>query len=111
MLLSACYQSLARNAAEGELATNCRKFCLLAVALEEACPGEFGVKPKLHLFQELCEMELPTQPAKTWTFRDEEHGGSVVAMGRRLGGANTPHSLGMQTLLKFCARHRVPDMR
>eukprot|EP00974_Lingulodinium_polyedra_P099589 9645681-Lingulodinium_polyedra.AAC.1 len=44
------------------------------------------------------------------TYREEEFGGSVAALGRRLGGHNTATSVGMQTLLKFCARHKLPDI-
>ena len=111
LALKACYAGLSEGQDAATMASNCRNFCTLVVALEARRPGEFRVKPKLHQFQELCEMNLQSRPARSWTFRDEEFGGSIVQMGRRLGGANTPASVGTQTLLKFCGRHQVPDLR
>ena len=106
--LCACYDALSSRAPADQLSDNCRKFCTLWVALEEHEPEIFRIKPKMHLMQELCEMEPNSRPSLHWTYRDEEFGGTVAALGRRLGGPNTAASVGVQTLLKFCALHKVP---
>lgn len=67
----------------------------------------------MHLFQELCEMqeatEPMTRPSMHWTYREEEFGGTVAGLGRRMGGPNTAASVGEQVIVKFCALHRLPD--
>ena len=108
--LSACYDALSSRAAPGALAEHSRRFCGLHVALETHVPDIFYVKPKMHQMQELCEMVENAEPAKHWDFREEEFGGSVVALGKRHGGQNTPGATGKQTLDRFCARHQVPDL-
>ena len=110
--LATCYDCLSSSApfAADRMAENCRRFCTLYVGLAARLPRVFHVKPKLHLFQELCEMELPGQPSTHWTYREEEFGGSIAQMGRRLGGAHTAVSTGHQVLNKFCARHKVPEI-
>ena len=110
--LAACYDCLAVAApfAADRLKYNCRRFVTLVITMMEHRPDIFRAKPKLHLFQELCEMELPGRPASHWTYREEEFGGAVAALGRRRGGANTAASIGIQTILKFCARHKLPEV-
>ena len=103
--LAACYRAVERSQ---PMATFSRRFATLWVALEDQDPAHFHIKPKLHLFQELCEMEPQGRPVTHATYREEEFGGSVAALGRRLGGHNTPSSVGVQTLLKFRARHQLP---
>ena len=50
------------------LRTNCRQFCLLYSALAETLPNMWRLKPKMHLLQELCEMqEQPSNPSLLWT--------------------------------------------
>ena len=80
--LAACYRALSSQQIFGAdlLADHCRRFCILYVSIEEAAAaqGVFRVKPKLHLFQELCEMEDQTRPTAHWTYRDEDFGGSMT---------------------------------
>ena len=110
--LSHCYRCLSSTTLfrRDLLAQHSRRFCTLWVALEGLVGGIFRVKPKMHLFQELCEMEFPTSPTYTWTYRDEDFGGSCVALGRRRGGHKGAGTLGRQVLRKFCGRHRLPDL-
>ena len=54
-----------------DLGTHCRRLCTLWVNLELQQEHRFAVKPKLHLFQELCELE-DGSPARHATYRDEE---------------------------------------
>ena len=90
------------------LATHRRKFCALKVALEARRPDIFRAKPKLHLFQELCEHDESGRPAAHRTYREEEFGGSMVAMARRRRKAHTAPSVALQ-VLKFSARLKVPN--
>ena len=108
--LTQCYHFAASKEprASEELANHSRRFCTLWTSLERLHPERWRIKPKVHMLQELCEMEPGGRPTAHDTYRDEEFGGSVVALGRRRGGRTSPKSVGMQTLRKFCAKHRVP---
>ena len=108
--LASCYCCLSQHApsAEERLATHRRKFCALKVALEARRPDIFRAKPKLHLFQELCEHDESGRAAAHRTYSEEEFGGSMVAMARRRRGAHTASSVALQ-VLKFSARLKVPN--
>ena len=107
--LQACYQNLSREIYNREaLSENCRKFCILMVALEQHSMY-FSVKPKLHLFQELCECS-EVNPSLTWCYRDEDFGGSLAAMSRVRGGANRAANVAKNVLEKFCASNRLPRL-
>ena len=110
MELSQCYSCLSSSTlfARDLLAEHSRRFCTLWVALEGLGGDIFRIKPKMHMFQELCEVELPTSPTYFWTYRDEDFGGSLVSLGRRRGGHKGAGTLGAQILRKFCCRHRLP---
>ena len=86
--LSACYQCLSATTpfAADRLAEHCKRCAALYVALEHVTDGVFRTKPKLHMFQEFCEMSFPGRPASAWTYRDEEFGGVLVGTARRRGG-------------------------
>ena len=60
------------------------KFAVHFTALARADDKIFRIKPKLHLFLELCASG--GQPSKHWNYRDEDFGGSVAAFGKRRGG-------------------------
>ena len=110
--LALCYtyaRQRTDEASEG-LRAQCRRFCTLWVALERLDATAWHCKPKMHMFQELCEMDEAGCPTAHSTYRDEEFGGSVVALGKRRGGHSTPKSVGMLTLAKFCSKHRVPRL-
>ena len=87
--LAACYSCLAETApfSADRLADYSRRFETLFVALESRAPLAFRVKPKLHRFQELCEMQLPSRPAAHWTYRDKNFGGSVAGMSASRGAS------------------------
>ena len=107
---AACYRQLSDGVAFAAdlLADHCRRFCTLYISLEEI-DATFRIKPKLHLMQELCEMSLPTCPAKHWTYRDEDRGGSLARLAQRRGGPKTPFSIGKTTLTKFRGNFRLPN--
>ena len=52
----------------------------------------FKDQPRLHMVQELCEMQLPSKPVLTGWYREEDFGGSVVSIGRVCGGRRTTTS-------------------
>ena len=52
-------------------------------------------------------MNPDDDPLRHTTYRDEEFGGTIVALGRRLGGPNTAQSVAVQTLNKFCSHRKL----
>jgi hypothetical protein len=104
-----CYQNLSgASFSHAAMKEHCKKFCLMLAALESRAPGAlFRYKPKVHLFQELCEM-TDANPSLTWLYKDEDTGGALQALGRRRGGANTPKAMAYTTLTRFCISYTVP---
>lgn len=102
LLLQNCYSCLSETGYDAELlAHSCQQFCLLYISLEQVSDGlNWRVKPKLHLFQEVCEFAA-NRPAKNWCYRDEDAGGGLSRMSRRKGGSNTAATQGINVLLKF----------
>ena len=68
----------------------------------------WALKPKFHLFLELCHT-AESSPAKFWTYRDESFGGFVSHMCSRRGGALTPIAVGQSFLDRFASLHAVPS--
>jgi hypothetical protein len=113
--LAKCYESLSAQHFDADsLSRNCRLFCLLYVSLEthatQTLPASklWRVKPKFHMFQEMCEFSEGTIPSLCWTYRDEDFGGYMAKTSRSRGGARTPLSTGNNVLLKYLAKHRIP---
>ena len=109
--LAACYDCLGGAVYDhGTLSYHSQRFASLAVGLEAASPNLiWGVKPKLHLWQEMCEM-IRSNPSLRWCYRDEDHGGALAASGRRRGGASNPSSTSANVLRRHMARHPVPKV-
>jgi hypothetical protein len=101
--LDACYSCLSSSAYDSvSLAENCRKFCILYCGLSDITEDKaWRVKPKLHMFQELCEMS-------GWTYRDEDFGGSIAKYSRSRGGKDTPLSKARNVLTVFLAKNKIP---
>ena len=57
-------------------------------------------KPKLHLMLEICA-EPECDPAATWTYRDEDFGGSVARAAKSRGAVSNVSSFGRNVLTKF----------
>ena len=107
-LLAQCYQCLTTGSDMQALAASCRQFCILWTALDTNHPNKaWRVKPKAHLLCELCEFTLD-RPSETWTYRDEEFGGSLAGYSRLRGGNITPMSVGSTVLHKWIACNRLP---
>ena len=79
------------------------KFATQYVALHDLLNGQneksFKIKPKLHLFMHITSDN--SLPRLTWTYRDEDFGGSVARMARRRGGCLTCKVTSKTTLQKF----------
>ena len=87
--LDQCYQALSQDSIFSfDVLEKCSvEFALQYVALDKFHPDSrlWKIKPKLHLFLELCSVER-TRPALCWNYRDEDFGGSVARLARRRGG-------------------------
>ena len=93
---------------------HCRKFMVLYSGLSQSHGGttaqKWKIKPKFHLVQELCEMTTGAIPACSWTYRDEDFGGSVARATRKKGNSVTPSDASRNYLDKFVAQHRLPSI-
>jgi hypothetical protein len=85
------------------------KFALQYVALHDYCsPNDeysFRIKPKLHLFLHL--VSDGSVPRQTWTYRDEDFGGSVARMARRRGGQLSCKATSTTVLSRFKMKNPV----
>ena len=79
------------------------KFALQYIALHDhlnaADEHAFRIKPKLHLFIHITSDD--SLPRLTWTYRDEDFGGSVARMARRRGGLLRCGTTSMAVLSRF----------
>ena len=76
------------------------KFLQLYAALESYFDdGTWKVKPKFHLFAELCAGD--SNPSMFWTYRDEDMGGYLAATSRTRGGKRSPKAISLNVLEKF----------
>jgi hypothetical protein len=103
--LHSCYECLSHDKFQADvLKDNCIRFCTLYKTLEEKVPGNYWkIKPKMHLFAELCSSGA--NPSIWWTYRDEDFGGLIATLCRRRGGAYTATSMALATLHKFRAKN------
>jgi hypothetical protein len=109
--MALCYSCLTEKSifSEDLLRENCRRFCLLYVALSDASENPiFRVKPKMHMFQELCEMGGASRPVLHWTYRDEDFGGFVAKLARRRGGKHSVAAQSRAILRRFAGKYRIP---
>ncbi len=108
--LNECYTCLT-NFNKEHLAASSRRFAALYIALEARAQGRrWRVRPKLHLFLELCSFVAAEHgsPRNYWTYRDEDFGGQMSKMARRRGGKNTAAQTPLRLLQRFCARYPRP---
>ena len=104
--LSAMYDLLS-NYTRSEMRHAAGRLALLLAALRDASEDPlWRMKPKVHLMLHLAE-NLHS-PAETWTYRDEDYGGSAARSMRSRGGTDTPKVAGENLLQKFCCRHDLP---
>ena len=85
--LNDCYKHLSADEFHGlGLKENAIRFAGTYIALSQTSTDQklWRVKPKMHLFLELCDGSV--EPSKIWTYRDEDLGGECgcnVAQARR----------------------------
>lgn len=101
--LHQCYKALSsRTIFHADLLRECSlRFAAQYVALEAAADDSFSwrIKPKLHLFLELCGEG--SKPATFWSYRDEDFGGSVSRFSRRRGGLLSVKGFSTNLLQRF----------
>ena len=99
-----------QNFTTASMAENCRKFCLLSVAMERLSFSKlWRTKPKLHRMQELCGPTDDT-PNLYWCYRDEDFGGTLASLAISRGGHNSPGSIAQRVLLKLLGKHKCPSI-
>ena len=109
--LANCYQL--QDEPGEELGKACRKFANAYAALERDAlqrdPGSahWRIKPKLHLFQELCEFGNRA-PRLFWCYKDETFGNLCANLARRRGGPNHAGTNAKHVLEGWCARTVFP---
>ena len=108
--LNECYKNLSVAHFDAvSLKTHSSLFCTLYCALEDSFDdkNKWHVTPKMHLFQEMAE-EAASCPSLTWTYRDEDMGGTLMQQSRRRGGSNNLCATAQSLLHKFIAQNGVP---
>ena len=109
--LAACYRLM--DTPGDALATACRRLCNAYAALEahetqrNPDSAHWRIKPKLHLFQELCEYG-DRAPRLFWCYKDETFGNECAALARRRGGPNNAGTNTKRVLEGWCASTPFP---
>jgi len=86
--LNECYKCLSHDAADWQqkLSDHSKDFAVQCDALQKRHAGtrDWRIKPKMHQFLEMsCS---GSKPNMSWTYRDEDFGGSVAQLCRIKGG-------------------------
>ena len=112
MHLHRCYEALSGDSifASDVLREQSLRFALQYVALEQTAEGKaWRIKPKLHLFLEICCEG--SKPALFWNYRDEDFGGSVAHLSRRRGGLLSARAFSRNLLERFKVKEPMIRMR
>ena len=114
MHLWQCYQCLSQTGAmykRDVFYQSSKAFALQyhALFLSVGDGVSWRVKPKMHLFLELCCED--TEPNLIWCYRDEDFGGSAAQRGRRRGGVRSVQAMSSSTLDKFKIHTRWVSIR
>ena len=114
--LNECYRCLSTDAVDWRtrLERESRGFAVQYAALQDfhagAKPRVWVVKPKMHQFLEMCSGS--SKPNMSWTYRDEDFGGTIAQLCRIKGGCWKQVLLyTKKMLLLFKTKHRVPRIR
>ena len=75
-----------------------QKWVLLYNGLAQRDPAVFRIKPKMHLFLHMLE---DGDIRASWTYKDEDWGGTVSRMARRRGGVMTQKAFSCAVLDRF----------
>ena len=106
-----CYHCLCKNELDWRtiLPASSTSFVLQYKALADHHDGvDWRCKPKLHHFLELCKGT--SKPNMSWTYRDEDYGGTVASMARNCGGITSPKITSDRTLRLFKQQNPVPRL-
>ena len=108
--LSRCYEFLraAMPPQQDSLLDNALAFHGSLLVLHGLHPERWQIRPKLHMFLELCAEEGP--PSSSWNYREESFGGSVSHQAHRRGGFGTPLAMSRGVLTKFCCKELLPRL-
>ena len=93
---------------EDSLLDNALAFSTCLVGLHGFNARRWQLRPKLHMFFELCSEGGP--PSSSWNYREESFGGSVSHKARRRGGLASPLAMSRGVLTKFCAKEALPRL-
>lgn len=110
--LHECYKCLSLSAEDDwstRLQAASEDFATQYKALRAASGAskEWVIKPKMHQFLELCASA--SAPALSWTYRDEDYGGSIAQLCRVKGGAwSKVSSYCRRVLVLFRTQNDVP---
>jgi len=98
------------------LASSSKKVAALYISLEQEALAKdpddtrtWRIKPKLHLFQHLCEF-TDHSPRDYWCYADESVMGDFGKLFTRRGGANSPGTAAKNMLQKWCASKAFLDI-
>ena len=110
--LNKCKECLSQNADclwSDILEDSAKRFALQLDALSQiAEKKDYKVRPKMHHFLEMCADGQ--KPSLSWTYRDEDYGGTIAKLSRRRGGKKSATSWSFQTLTLFQIHNPVPRL-
>ena len=112
--LHECYRCLSTDAVDwkNKLEQNSKDFAVQYKALQDFHEGTkaWRVKPKMHQFLEMCSSS--SKPNMSWTYRDEDFGGTVAQLCRIKGGCwKKVLAYSKKMLLLFQTKHKVPRIK
>ncbi len=110
-LLHASAQAIAARPFHAEtLQANSKRMCVLWAALEREArtagsEANWRMKPKVHLFQELCQYVSVTHgsPELFWCYKDESWCGIMAKSAKRRGGQKHASTVPERLLQRFRA--------
>ena len=108
-LFSCCKHIDAEQFNADALAKSSRELCILWTVLENEASNAGKLvwvkKPKVHLFQELCEYQACSlgTPEQFWTYRDESWCGHMSTAAKRRGGQKHASTVPERLLNRFRA--------
>ena len=107
--LHMCYQSLAESSVfrQEVLLNSSKAFALQYAALRDCSQDPlWRVKPKMHLFLEMCSQDC--RPNLFWTYRDEDFGGSLGHHSRMKGSWKRTDAYMKHALQLFALKNPEP---
>ena len=111
--LNECYKCLSTDSTDWReiLPSSSKEFAIQYQALQASSAGkDWRIKPKMHQFLEMCI--AGSKPNMSWTYRDEDYGGSIAQLCRIKGGCwRKVLRYSSKMLVLFKTRNRVPRIQ